>query len=152
MVFGSLRMYASLTGTPYTSVESSEQSSDYEAGVFSQEQASWHIRTARVTPSKPGAFVALWQRDEDGTTEPLKYTDPHSGALIFVTDKNRFGVFRFTKAHLIELGIYSSARGQGKRGFRVYPAWCTDLNKQASKAQSLQSRTFEDLTHLLAAQ
>ncbi|MFC8523647.1 MULTISPECIES: MepB family protein [Micrococcaceae] len=35
--------------------------------------------------------------------------------------------------------------GDGKRGFRVYPAWCTDLISQASRTQRAQAAAFSEL-------
>ena len=61
-----------------------EQNSDYEPGVATIEGAKWHIRTARNTPTKPGAFVAFWCRDKDGTTAPFKADEVISGLLVFV--------------------------------------------------------------------
>jgi hypothetical protein len=52
-------------------------------------------------------------------------------------------VFRFTGAHLAELGITSGKR-PGKRGFRVYPSWCTGLNDQAAATQRAQTRAFQE--------
>jgi hypothetical protein len=117
------------------------QNSDYESGIARIGGESWHIRTARSTPTKPGAFVAFWQRDVDGTTTPFSDDDPAWGLLVFVAQQGRRGVFRFTGAHLAELGITSGARA-GKRGFRVYPSWCAGLNSQARAAQRAQAPAF----------
>lgn len=123
-----------------------EQGSDYEAGRILIDGASWRIRTARITPTKPGAFVAVWRRSADGTTEPFDDADDCAGLLVFVSDGPRFGAFRFDRAHLTELGILRSGAAAGKRGFRLYPAWCTRLNPQATRTQHAQARAFTDLT------
>jgi hypothetical protein len=93
------------------------QNGDYESGIVQIAQEAWHIRTARNTPTKPGAFVAFWQRDAKGNTTPFGDDDPCAGLLVFVEQRDRRGVFRFTGAHLNELGI-TSGRQPGKRGFR----------------------------------
>ncbi|QIM18595.1 MepB family protein [Leucobacter coleopterorum] len=119
-----------------------EQRGEYESGLVAMNGEQWRIRTARVTPTKPGAFVAVWKRDENGETRPFAREEAEAGLLLFVEDGDQFGVFRFSAAHLEELGITSSATKPGKRGFRVYPSWCTGLNPQASRTQAAQSRAF----------
>lgn len=122
-----------------------EQGGDYEAGRIQIDGAPWRIRTARITPTKPGAFVAVWRRGPDGSTEPFGDADDCAGLLVFVIDGPRFGVFRFTREHLRELGILSGSSSPGKRGFRLYPAWCTELNPQATRTQRAQAKAFTEL-------
>ena len=55
-----------------------------------------------------------------------------------------FGQFIFPKSALIENGIISSDFKEGKRGFRLYPAWDETVNKQALKTQKWQSKYFLD--------
>ncbi|WP_374948051.1 MepB family protein [Agreia sp.] len=120
------------------------QTSDYESGVAQIGEETWHIRTARNTPTKPGAFVAFWRREADGTTAPFRDDDPAAGLLVFVAQQGRRGVFRFTGAQLAELGI-ASGRKPGKRGFRVYPSWCAHLNAQAMSTQRAQAAAFHEV-------
>lgn len=127
------------------SVVPEEQNSDYESGLAVIDDERWHIRTARNTPKKPGAFVAVWSRDAAGNTVPLPMDDPARGLLVFVTDGERRGVFRFTAEHLRGLGVTATARRPGKRGFRVYPAWCRDLNERAAASQAAQASAFIEL-------
>lgn len=127
-------------------IEVEEQNSDYESGVARIRNELWRIRTARITPTKPGAFVAVWKRGEGGSTRPFTADESMSGLLVFVEEQERFGVFQFTKAHLVSLGYVSSDVHPGKRGFRVYPAWCTDLNPQASRRQRAQGPAFAEIT------
>lgn len=126
-------------------IEVEKQNSDYESGVARIGNEQWRIRTARITSTKPGAFVAVWKRGECGSTRPFTADESFSGLLVFVEEQERFGVFQFTKAHLISLGYVSSALHPGKRGFRVYPAWCADLNSQASRTQRVQGAAFSEL-------
>lgn len=123
-----------------------EQQSDYEAGNTIINGELWQLRTARITATKPGAFVAFWRRNLAGETRPLDAQEVRSGLLVFVQDSERFGVFRFTAEHLESLGITRSSKSPGKRGFRVYPSWCGELNATATRTQSSQSAAFIDLS------
>lgn len=137
-------------GTAVGAVTAEEQNSDYESGLARIGEELWRIRTARVTPSKPGAFVALWRRNPSGETEPFSASETTvSGALIFVSERadgaGRTGVFRFTRDHLSELGVLSSPARPGKRGFRVYPPWAQELNRQAARTQAAQATAFTEI-------
>lgn len=142
MQFSAFADYAAEMGIT-VSVTPEAQNSDYESGIAQIGGQSWHIRSARNTPTKPGAFVAFWQRDTDGTTTPFSGDDLAAGLLVFVEHQGKRGVFRFTGAHLTELGITSGAR-PGKRGFRVYPSWCVGLNPQATATQRAQASAFRE--------
>ncbi|MEV7972171.1 MepB family protein [Cellulomonas sp. NPDC089187] len=121
------------------------QSSDYQAGLAAIDGEDWRIRTARVTPTKPGAFVAVWRRAADGGTEPFPASDPVAGLLVLVEDDDRFGAFRFTASHLASLGVTSGPGRPGLRGFRVYPSWCEGLNPQATRTQAAQAPAWTRL-------
>lgn len=142
MQFESYEAYAAATRTR-VQVAPEPQNSDYESGSAVIGEEVWHIRTARTTPTKPGAFVAFWRRDDNGETAPFPSTDASAGLLVFVAQGNNRGVFRFTRDHLAQLGITSAPTRAGKRGFRVYPSWCTDLNPQATRSQRTQAPAFE---------
>lgn len=142
MEFTAFETYASETGIA-VAVTPEPQNSDYESGVAVIDGAAWHIRTARNTPTKPGAFLAFWRRDPEGKTAPFGVDDPAAGLLVFVAQEGRRGVFRFTAAHLADLGI-TAGRRAGKRGFRVYPNWCTGLNRQATATQRAQTAAFRE--------
>ncbi|AFR31384.1 hypothetical protein ARUE_232p01760 (plasmid) [Arthrobacter sp. Rue61a] len=122
-----------------------EQNSDYESGIVTLGSEAWRIRTARITPKKPGAFTAIWQRSHNGSTMPFTDNDPTEGLLVFVEEAGRFGLFRFESAHLVALGILKTSRFPGKRGFRVYPSWCGGLNSQALRTQAAQAPAFREL-------
>ncbi|SKA96295.1 hypothetical protein SAMN06295879_2192 [Agreia bicolorata] len=142
MQFRAFEAYATEVGTT-VSMTPETQNSDYESGIAQIDGEAWRIRTARNTPTKPGAFVAFWQRDEDGTTTPFSDDDLAAGLLVFVEQQGGRGVFRFGRAHLAELGITSGAKS-GKRGFRVYPSWCAGLNPQATATQHAQASAFQE--------
>jgi hypothetical protein len=140
--FSAFKRYAAVVGLS-EAVTPEPQTSDYESGVVLIEDELWHIRTARTTPKKQGAFVAFWRRDADGNTAPFTEDDPSAGLLVFIEDGGNRGLFRFTREHLAELGI-TEGRQAGKRGFRVYPMWCTDLNAQATSTQRAQASAFQE--------
>ena len=122
-----------------------EQNGEYESGILDIGAEVWRVRTARVTPKKPGAFVAVWKRDEAGETRPLGSDDGIAGLLVFVQEGERFGAFRFTASQLEIQGVTRSPSHPGKRGFRVYPSWSTNLNPQATRTQAAQSSAFTRL-------
>jgi hypothetical protein len=119
------------------------QNSDYEAGIARVGGEDWHIRTARTTPAKVGAFVAFWRRDAAGVTTPFRDDDCGAGLLVFVEQHGRRGAFRFTGGHLRDLGITSGVKA-GKRGFRVYPSWCVGLGSLAAVTQRAQVPAFRE--------
>jgi len=127
-------------------VQPEDQNSDYESGIALVSGQWWRIRAARITPTKPGAFVAVWKRDEHGATRPFTAGESLAGLLVFVEDRvegeERFGMFRFTPEQLVSLGYVSSSSKAGKRGFRVYPSWCTGLKSQALRTQRGQAAAF----------
>lgn len=145
MNFHAYGRYLDLAGDVRGTPVPEEQNSDYESGRVQIGSELWRLRTGRITPTKPGAFVAVWERDATGTTQPFRSDDVAAGLLVFVEEEDRFGVFRFTAAHLEVLGVTSSASKPGKRGFRVYPSWCADLNGPATRTQRAQSKAFSVL-------
>ncbi|MEQ4566446.1 MepB family protein [Paenarthrobacter sp. CAP02] len=136
---------SSASDDPQPIIQAEEQNSDYESGVVLFGKEWWRIRTARITPTKQGAFVAVWKRDGGGSTRPFTAGESLSGLMVFVEERGRFGVFRFSPSYLISLGYVTSEFHPGKRGFRVYPAWCSDLNPQASRTQRAQASAFVEL-------
>lgn len=145
MEFTAFDRFVAIVGDRYGEVERpqpEQQRGDYESGIVGIGSQLWRIRTARVTPTKPGAFVAVWRRDERGETRPFGSDDPADGLLLFVPDGDRFGFFRFTALHLERLGVTSSSTSPGKRGFRVYPSWSEVVNRQATQTQNTQASAF----------
>ncbi|WGD36793.1 MepB family protein [Lysinibacter sp. HNR] len=129
----------------YEAPQLEPQNSNYQSGVVRLNGELWRIRTARVTPTKPGAFVAVWKRNERGKTQPFDTDDPATGLLVFVEERDRFGVFRFQACQLEIMGITASVSQPGKRGFRLYPSWCRALNTQAAHTQHEQALAFNTL-------
>lgn len=141
MQFNAFAAYSAEMGMA-AAVVPEAQNSDYESGIVHIGDTTWHIRTARNTPAKAGAFVAFWRRDADGNTTPFSDDDPAAGLMVFVEQQDRRGVFRFTRTHLAELGV-TSGKQPGKRGFRVYPVWCSGLSARAAATQRAQAHAFQ---------
>jgi hypothetical protein len=140
--FSAFRVYAASAGLQ-AAVTPEAQNSDYESGVVRVGAEDWHIRTARNTPAKVGAFVAFWRRDAAGVTRPFQDDDIGAGLLVFVEQQGSRGVFRFTASHLRDLGVTSGVK-LGKRGFRVYPGWCVGLGLQAAATQRAQAPAYRE--------
>lgn len=113
MGFRALEHYAQTRGLAPTGLVPEEQNTDYEADCVKLDDEWWQVRTARITPTKPGAFFVTWRRSPAGNTEPFSADDDCVGLLVFVSDGDRFGDFRFPSTALVELGIYSYRRSTG---------------------------------------
>jgi hypothetical protein len=99
-------------------------------------------RTAKITPTKIGQFVTCWKRNAERITEPYKDSDDFDFFYIKVRNNEKKGVFKFPKEALIQNGILSTEKKDGKRGFRVYPIWDKPTSKQAIKTQIWQLEYF----------
>lgn len=115
---------------------------NYGAAVAQVGSATVRYRVGRITPRKVGAFVAVWRRAPDGSTEPFPAEDDIDLLVIAVREGLNFGQFVFPKTALIEHGIVSTAGADGKRGFRLYPTWSVTTNQQAQRTQRWQSDYF----------
>lgn len=143
MEFRAFAEYAAVLGLLTGTVQPESQNNDYESGLTEIDGGTWHLRTARTTPTKPGAFLAFWRRDEAGETAPFDTRAVGAGLIVLVEQEGRRGAFRFTAEHLAALGITAGPR-PGKRGFRVYPSWCEDLSASATAAQRAQAPAFRE--------
>jgi len=119
-----------------------KESQDYDACTFEINSRKVIYRKAKITPTKSGQFVTLWKRDENGVTLPLDSNDEIDLVVIDTLSANQLGQFVFPRAVLVEKGILSNKRKEGKRGFRVYPLWDITTSKQAQKTQSWQLEYF----------
>ncbi len=99
-------------------------------------------RKAKVTPKKNGQFVTLWKRNKNGITEPFTINDPFDFYLIVTKTDEELGCFIFPKKILAAQHILSAAEKEGKRGFRIYPAWDIPSSKQAEKTKLWQNKYF----------
>lgn len=132
-------------GFSITNVRHHEESNEYSACGFLLNNKEIEFRTGKITPTKPGHFVAIWKRDNTGKTVPFDTADGIDFMVIAVREKKHFGQFIFPKSVLADQGIITQNDKEGKRGMRVYPPWSKDLNKQAQKTQKWQGDHFLDL-------
>ncbi|WP_115704503.1 MepB family protein [Legionella sainthelensi] len=118
-----------------------EESVEYGALTFTLDDKLITFRTGKITPTKPGFFVTLWQR-VNGLTKPHHITDSSDFFVISVHDNIGFGQFIFHKSVLLQHSVISSDSEEGKRGVRLYPPWIKNLNKQAKRSQDWQCKHF----------
>ena len=71
-------------------------------------------RTAKITPTKNGAFVTCWKRPDGGAIVPLTAEDLHT-LFVAVEEAGNFGMFVFPAQDLLSKGILSG----GKKGSSV---------------------------------
>ncbi len=118
------------------------EGTDYKACRFKLNELFILCRNAKITPKKAGLFVTFWKRNSNGITEPYSDTDLIDYFVINIRTKTCFGQFVFPRSVLIEKGVISSGKIEGKRGFRVYPPYVTTTSKQALNTQKWQSKYF----------
>lgn len=121
-----------------------DEASDYSGCDFTYSQKKYVFRQAKVTPKKIGLFVTLWKRNLAGLTEPFDDSDELDAMLVLCLDSPKKGLFCFPREELLARKILSDRenRIEGKRGFRVYPAWSAPQNKQASQTKNWQAAHF----------
>lgn len=132
-------------GLQVSNFQTEGESKEYGACRFVINGLKIVSRNAKVTPKKVGQFVTFWKRNQDGITEPLNVSDDFDFYTITTKTKSQFGQFVFPKSVLIAKGIVSTDKKDGKRGFRVYPAWDITKNKQAEKTQKWQLDYFYEI-------
>ena len=118
------------------------ESQEYGACRFEINGKRVISRNAKITPKKVGQFVTVWKRSPDGITQPFEASDNFDLLVINVRHEDQLGQFVFPKSVLIEKGIITSDKKEGKRGFRVYPPWDQPNSKQAITSQRWQVRHF----------
>ncbi|MCM4168237.1 hypothetical protein DHD08_11155 [Arenibacter sp. H213] len=120
----------------------SPESTEYQACTYQLNHKPIMGRMAKITPQKIGQFVTLWKRTEQGTTTPFTDGDNIDLFVINVQYNSQHGQFVFPRSVLLEQGIITGDKRQGKRGFRVYPAWDHPINSTAKKTQKWQLEYF----------
>ena len=125
--------------------EEESESKEYAACSFKLNEQKIVCRNAKITPKKVGQFVTFWKRNKNGITEPLNENDLFDFYVINVSQENRLGQFVLPKSILIDKGIISTTKKDGKRGFRVYPSWDTANNPQAIRTQKWQLNYFVEI-------
>lgn len=126
----------------FSNPEFEEESNEYWACRFEINDQKVIYRKAKITPTKIGQFVTLWKRTSQGPIAPFYIDDKFDFVIIVVAKENAFGLFVFPKSVLVDKGIVSNNVKEGKRGFRVYPAWDEAKNKQAISTQKWQLKYF----------
>ncbi|SFK78506.1 hypothetical protein SAMN03159341_101561 [Paenibacillus sp. 1_12] len=121
------------------------QNAEYGAYVFNLNALSIRFRVARITPTKIGQFVTLWERNGDGPIQPYDVTEPIDLFVISTRKGSNFGQFIFPKAVLYNQDIVSHKGKGGKRAMRVYPPWDNPTSRQALKTQKWQSEYFLEI-------
>lgn len=121
------------------------QNAEYGAYLFHANKRLIRFRAAKITPSKTGQFVTLWQRMGDGTTQPYDGSEEVDYFVISTRDGNKFGQFVFPKHALLQYNIVSNSGNGGKRGIRVYPSWDMPTSRQARKTQEWQLEYFFEI-------
>ncbi len=131
---------------PITKLKEERESQEYKACTFNIYNRKIISRKAKITPKKIGQFVTLWQRNENGITQPFHEDTAFDFCVITVKKDTLLGQFIFPKSILIKKGILTTPQKEGKRGFRVYPLWDTPTSKQAQKTQQWQLTFFINIT------
>ncbi|MDN3724696.1 MepB family protein [Aequorivita sp. SDUM287046] len=132
-------------GLSITNYTAEPESREYDACRF-EIDGHWAIgRTAKQTPKKVGQFVTCWKRNNFGITQPYSELDDFHFFIINAKHNNRLGQFVFPKSILIAKGIVSTAKKDGKRGFRVYPIWDFPTSNIALKTQQWQLAYFYEM-------
>lgn len=126
----------------FTNFKKNIENDEYEASSFYLNGKSILYRVSKITPTKNGQFVAIWKRNNEGTTEPFDFNDDIDFMIISSTSGDNFGLFIFPKSVLADYGIITKNGKEGKRGMRVYPPWDIAANKQAIKTQNWQTKHF----------
>lgn len=132
--------------------EKEAESREYEASRFTLNGLMMICRSSKITPKKSGQFVTFWKRNEHGTIEPFHEDDPVDFFIVNVQAQNKFGQFVFPTSVLIQKGILSTGKKEGKRAFRVYPGWDVPNSKQAEKTQMWQLDYFFDISGTIDCQ
>ncbi|OHT44354.1 MepB family protein [Flavobacterium tructae] len=122
------------------------ESNEYDAYRFRLNQKNICYRKAKITPTKTGQFVTLWKRNTTGIIEPFDFTDAIDFVIVSVRKNELFGQFVFPKPILLEKGIFTTSKKEGKRATRVYPPWDETTSKQAQKTQQWQLNYFYFIT------
>lgn len=123
-----------------------KQNGEYEGMTFTINNQLFRSRLAKKTPTKKGYFVVFWEKDEDNINQPFLFDDSPQETLVFISDNEKRGVFKFPKEILLKKGILKGDKSKGKMGIRVYPEWESDLNQTAVKTQQWQLDYFTFLS------
>ncbi len=122
-----------------------QESKEYDACRFNLNGSRVVSRNAKITPKKIGQFVTFWKRNGNGPIEPFNDRDEIDFFVVNIRTENEWGQFVFPKSVLIEKGIISTQKKEGKRAFRLYPSWDKTKSKQAEQTQKWQLNYFYEV-------
>lgn len=122
------------------------ESADYGAYALTVAGLRVRFRAAKITPTKVGQFVTLWQRVGKGPIQPFDVADPVDCCVVSARRGEQLGQFVFSMAVLRQHGVVSVAGQGGKRALRVYPPWDSTTSRQAQQTQQWQQDYFVDLS------
>lgn len=132
-------------GLKISDFKTEPEGKEYDACQFKLNNFKIVSRTAKITPKKVGQFVTFWKRNKMGITVPFSESDDFDFYVVNVKRKTTSGQFVFPKFILIDKGIVTTGKRDGKRGFRVYPLWDMANNKQAEQTQQWQLEYFYEI-------
>ena len=121
------------------------QNAEYGAYVYQVNTLVVRFRVAKITPTKAGQFVTLWERSKAGPIQPYDLSDSIDLFVISAREGDNFGQFVFPKAVLCDHDIVSKNGQGGKRAIRVYPPWDKPMSRQAQKTQDWQLNYFLEI-------
>eukprot|EP00927_Polykrikos_kofoidii_P060798 TRINITY_DN55708_c0_g1_i1.p1 TRINITY_DN55708_c0_g1~~TRINITY_DN55708_c0_g1_i1.p1 ORF type:complete len:231 (+),score=17.52 TRINITY_DN55708_c0_g1_i1:116-808(+) len=134
---------AGLTITQGPTPDPDPKGTAYEACALHLDGVPAEYRTAKITPTKNGAFVTCWRRHRPGgDIVPFSHTDGVKVLIVAVSEQEHFGCFVFTQSELFVRGIFASENKKGKLAFRVYAPWVVPESKQAASTQAWQKPFF----------
>ena len=114
---------------------SHDHNAQYHGYAFTLNQKRIIYRKAKVTPDRPGAFLALWKRPADlSNFKPIPFANEFDYLLVAVSSDGlttinnqvaniQKGFFLFPVELLVKKGIVTGRNHKGKTAFRVFPPW-----------------------------
>lgn len=123
------------------------EADEYCGWKFTANALPCRFRKGKVTPTKNGQFVTLYDRSPSSAQiVPAGTVGPIPALLMVQCVEEARGVvghFMFPSSALIANKIVAAANGSGgKLAFRVYPPWVDVESKQAATTQKWQCRYF----------
>ncbi|MCR8656413.1 MepB family protein [Paenibacillus endoradicis] len=131
------------------------QCTQLQPELHNAEYGSYHVklnslnirfRVAKITPTKVGQFVTIWERDENGIIQPYDISEAIDYYVICAREGNNFGQFVFPSSVLRDKNILSDQGVGGKRAIRIYPPWDAPTSRQAQNTQKWQLLYFLDMS------
>jgi hypothetical protein len=121
------------------------QNADYGAYIFHLNALFIRFRVAKITPTKIGQFVTLWERIGNNPIQPYDVSDSLDFFVISTRQGDHLGQFIFPKSVLCDQDVISNKGKGGKRAIRVYPPWDKPTSRQAQKTQKWQLEYFLEI-------